>query len=182
VTLEPPWKKETEIQIALFVSCRKNLAGEIWQVKRQADEGRKGGMNAHHTSPSVLDNSDNTRLMRSDGYSSVKWDLKRRKMIQAHIFPVLGIDFVFISQYNLCRLVFRLINIIRWKKFLSCHLFLYSNNNIKQNHFGKANSLSPSDLLQKRDKVLRSERYVWNRQNPGLITNLNFSVGRETNQ
>ena len=73
-------------------------------------------MNVYHTSTSVLDNSDR-RLMRNDAYSSVKLDVRRRKVIYAHIFPVFGINFAFIDSTLYVGLYFILLKLLYKSSF-----------------------------------------------------------------
>ena len=147
-------KKKRKYKSRYSSAVKKNLAGEIWQVKRQVDKGQKCGMNVHHTSASVLDNCDRG-LMRSDSYSSGKWDVRCCKVIQTHVFPFLGISFVFIQIKLYVDSYFILLKLFHKSSFFPTVYCCTHTIIIQQNHSGKANFFCNLSLLQKRDEVLR---------------------------
>jgi len=106
-------------------------------------------MNLHHTSTSDLDNSDR-KLTRSDAYSSVKWDVRCWKVIQAHILRF-GINFVFIQSKLYVSSYFFLLKLLYKSGFCLTIYFCTHTIKIQQNHSGKGNFFCTLGLLQKKE-------------------------------
>ena len=76
-------------------------------------------------------------------------------MIQAHIFPVFGINFLFIQSKLYVSSYFDLLKLLHTSSFFPTVYCCTHTIIIQQNHSGKAIFLCTLGLLQKRDKVLR---------------------------